>query len=334
MKNVLFISYFFQESDGVGALRSRSLFKFLKQKDCNIFLIEKDKSKIRFLYKIFSNLRKNRYDSVYITCGPFFHLFFVSLLCWIYKHKLIVDIRDSWFLNIQNGYGTSLKNNRRSMKYFIAYVIEKYAYKISDVFIVCTYGMKEKYSSLFKSRDKIVIIENGYGFSPISQKVTSFGDEIKFICVGKFSEYNEEKAIDILLRINKIKLHKKVKITFIGSDREKNVKLVSQMGLLNETIFINKLPYEEMKNKIIESDIGLLVIRDESIDYGTKIFDYIGLSKPVLFNKKSESIFVDRFSDYLVSDDEIINDKINFSFIDNYLESRNYQFERFLNVLY
>ncbi|OQP04628.1 hypothetical protein B1690_15245 [Geobacillus sp. 46C-IIa] len=294
MKDVLFIAYFFSESDGVGALRSRSMVRFLKEKGVSVEVMARDSFRgigkknfyvwtILCIFKLLFSKQKN----VYISCGPFNHLLPLSLACFIRKKKLIVDFRDPWSINIKTGYGKSGAKISK-FKLFVSSWIEQLVYKICRHFIVCTKGMKSYYQKLFGNDTKIRLIMNGYDFD--IGEVDKYKDShiknngvLKFVCLGKFAEYDEQKAHEAISKIKDIKNEGySVHIYFVGTNKEPTLSILKQYKLDDCSTFYPRMPYKEALKIAINCNIGMLIVRNEEIEYGTKVFDYIGLGLPVL----------------------------------------------------
>ncbi len=320
MKKIAFIAYYFSEEEGVGSARSRSLAKTLeKEKNLDLTYYNKTTWKtnnIIWTLLCFFSLLKNKYDMIYISCGPFFHLFFVTFVSKIKKNKLIVDLRDPWSINIKTGYGNPLKKVNM-LKLFLSQFIEKFTYNNCFQFWVCTPGMKEEYKKLFKGAHKIRIVLNGFDVS--REELEGYNNKLKLkdseyitlVCLGKFAEYNEEKAEKILNKINEINGIKTIKLVFIGSNKEKNIDLIKKYKLEYQTIFYPKMPYELALRIACKGHIGICLVRNEKFEFGTKVYDYIGLELPILDCFDEESNFKKQFNEYLVDNVESFSCSFN-----------------------
>lgn len=307
---ILFIAYFFDVKDGVGAQRSRYLNSYLESEDIETIVVDKfffGKMAEKFFafwmiclffYMLFSKSKK-----AYVSCGPFVHLISILFTSVLKKRELIIDFRDPWSLNI------SRSNNHKSLKgYFklkISRMIEKGLYKNCTNFIVCTRGMFKEYEKLFGDNKKLILMTNGYDFSPEMFVNKRENEIIQVVCLGKFAEYDYEKAKQTLLKLNRLLLNKEFELTFIGSDKLINEKLLKELKLLKVTKLYPRMDYYKALNIANECDYSLLVIRDESIDYGTKIFDYIGLNIPTISYTDEISEFYNEFHDYLYNGEKI-----------------------------
>ena len=308
-ERILLISYFFNEKGSVAILRSKSLYKNLKKSGYSVEVLHKNFwginigssfliwSLILFLKIIFSKEK-----IIYISCGPFLHLPFVVVATKIRKKKLLIDFRDPWSLNIKNGYNQSVKVNK--LKLFLSERIEKFSYKNCSSFIICTRGMYDGYHKLFKCDKKLELITNGFDF-----ETDKFEDESKFkgfnvVCLGKFVEYDEEKSILVLERaLNMARFrNEELKLHFVGTDEVINLPVLKKLNLISNTKFYPKMEYEEALKIAAKCNMALLVLRNENIEYGTKIFDYIGLGLPILDGFEENSIFRNEFNVFIEKD--------------------------------
>lgn len=307
---MIFISYFHDPRDGVGSMRSRFLSEYLTHNKIDIYILSKSNtpeifSKNILLWAIycFFIIIRSKSKKIYVSCGPFVHLPLIVLASIITRKELIVDFRDPWSFNIASGYGG--KKNVNNKKLYFAQFIEKCTYKYCKYFIVCTPGLKKKYTELFGSSKKILLILNGHNIN--SEKIKPIiknnnQNELSFVCLGKFSTYNENKAYKTLKEIKDFKSRNKdlsIRIEFIGEKEKKTEEIVKQLNLGGITTFTGKLDYNAALSRAVRADIGLCNLRDEDLEFGTKVFDYIGLGIPIFdcFNEGSE--FKEFFDPYL-----------------------------------
>lgn len=311
IKKILFLAYFFSTEDGVASSRSRSLAGFLEQKGFNLNIISNNKwnknsNKNIFLwgFKCASYIIKNRksFDKVYISCGPFISLLPVAIAASMANKPVVIDFRDPWSLNIATNYDAdnTSPSLKQRIRLHISRIIEKFCYKTCEHFIVCTEGMKTEYYKLFSDNKKIRLITNGYDFDPKEYNdIPVKHEEIRFVCMGKFAEYSKEKASFILSEIKNYndKKRRSVKLIFIGTNRKQNEPIVYKYGLNAE--WYPRLPYNEALTITANADFGLCLIRNEGYDYGTKVFDYIGLGLPIFDYFKDDNNFTRYFKEYL-----------------------------------
>lgn len=308
---VAFISYMFQESDGVGAARSRALGKIIDNKAI-IDYYTKDSwgtlSKKSFLiWTLLSlfHLLVGKYDKVYVSCGPFYNLIFISLVCFIKRLELIVDFRDPWSINMRHGYG-SLGIHTNSIKIIISELIERITYSVCTYFVVCTPGMFQQYYLLFKDSSKLLVVLNGYDLKREDLELEQISickhNHLRLVCLGKFGEYSEKKALRLLDSLRSYIQEKKagsLSIEFVGGDIPLNRRIVRLAGMEQFSIFHGQKNYFDAMEIAAQADLGICIIRDEDFDFGTKVFDYIGLGIPIYDCFDPNSKFRAYFSDYV-----------------------------------
>lgn len=325
MEKVTIVSY--NTDFGVSALRSKSLIKFLKEKNINVNVISCGNSKFKWYCSIMFNIIFGSERKLYFSCGPFVYVVFFVFLVKIFNKKSVVDFRDPWSLNILTNYGNS--ESKKTIKYRFCVFLEKLIYFFCNYFIVCTKGMYDEYTKQFFSNKKIFLIKNGFDFNQDNSVKLDDG-KFSFVCVGKFAEYDDTKAKNILLSIkNNIKID--FQIIFIGSDEEKNSTIVKECGLEKNVTFYGKLSYVEAISLTRSCDVGLLILRDEEIEYGTKIFDYIGLSMPFYSLLDKNKNFYKEFGKFLF-DFNTMNLSIKSVELQEY--TREEQFLGFKGILY
>lgn len=304
-----FISYFLEKEDGVGAARSLYLLKLLQQKNVSLTIISRYsfgkyvRHKLLWLICCIFKLLGKTKQVIYMSCGPFWYLLVVAGISYILHHRLIVDFRDPWSLNIKTGYGSGKCHNLFQL--WVAERIECMIYFVCYQFIVCTPGMKTEYRKVFGDDSKISVVLNGHEVScdnllevRKNNKRLSTGI-YQVICIGKFADYTANAKLIVENLIYKLEqLKKTYVINFVGTDEK-----TEHMFLNHKKIKMSpRMPYSKLLPIISEADLGLCVIRNENYDFGTKIFDYIALGIPIYDCFGPSSIFRDYFAPYIVSD--------------------------------
>ena len=296
MKDVLMISY--SIGRGVAGLRSQALIAFLKKKGVNVKAIDCNSSLFAWYIRLFLSIFFGKQKVVYFSCGPFLYSIFFIILAKILLKKVVVDFRDPWSINILSNYGKP--GNVNPYKYKFVLFLERFIYLLCDNFIVCTEGMYVEYSQIFKNNNKLILVLNGYSFDfyNLNKENKENKEKIKFVCIGKFAEYSEIKAENIFNDIKR-KSKKPFSIDFIGSDYDINAKVLNKCGILQYSTFHEKKSYKDAIDFTLSCDVGLLIVRDENVEYGTKIFDYIGLRKPFYSILRKDELFFKEFNSFL-----------------------------------
>jgi hypothetical protein len=291
-RRILIVARYFDENL-VGTQRLRHLAAYLKKNGMTVSKVNTTKgwSKERFIREVVLNIWRFQGKIVFVSCGPFYYLAAATLISVVRKKTLIVDFRDPLSFNFSiPDKDISVRNAKRAIHLFWARARERFAYYFSSTFIVCSTGMYELYSRLFGNTKKLRMIPNGFDFTPPASTLALWQgkeqDIERFICIGKFLEYSETKARSIFEKLleRKMKLGKKVLIIFYNDETTKLKSFVEGLGLPLgfSAEYRGRIPYEMVIKEAFSFDCGIVVIRNESFDVGTKIYDFIGLGLPVL----------------------------------------------------
>jgi len=238
---------------------------------------------------------------VFVSCGPFNYLFPVVVAATLRGKKIIVDLRDPWSFNLVP------RTWKGRLSLLRARFVEKMAYRFCALFVVCTPGMEELYGGLFKSRGKLRLVLNGYDFDPVeyaSLPKKSGSDDERFVCMGKFFYYSAEKAKSILnlLEMRSARTGKKIELVLIGDETDRLEELRPSLPGLERVrlVSIGRLEYRSTLAYAAQSSGAVIIIRNEDFDFGTKIFDCIGLGLPVLDSFDHSKKFYSTFGDFCV----------------------------------
>lgn len=284
----------------------------------NFFYTEVKNSKVSQInnfIELLNELLEFRNFNIYIFISmPQFRRWYVFLIPFV---KVILDIRDGWSIAMYSGYGGTVTPNK--IKGRIAKTIEKFGVKRSQCTITCTPGLAN-YLSKMSSRE-IICVPNGLSRekhqfirSLNSQPKTNreSGEKI-FICAGKFSEYGQDNVIRVLRTISERYKNYSCRLRVIGADIESNKWIFNYLKSRNITIRFSleermppKAIYKELKN----CDVGVVIIRDPTYELGTKVYEYISSSTPVLNYFDEPNNFTNYFEGVL---DYEFGKKSNFS---------------------
>lgn len=235
------------------------------------------------------------FDAFYYSGPPFPSVIF--LLNLIIRGKtLIFEYRDGWSINHRRGYGGCGEPNYWA--YLYSLFVEKIISAISVKVIVVTPGLERYYRSR-----KTVLILNGSDFERPRKRRALKGSEgtLRVVCFGQFASYGIKNAIECLTVLRDrysrslINLH----IYSNGAGEPEFIPF----DLKNVTItYFDPVP-DECKESILNSyDLGLSIIRDPDIDFGTKSFDYAQMGLPILNYFHRENDFTHFFSGYFDTD--------------------------------
>ncbi len=306
---VLFIAYYFEPYEGVGAKRISYWAKNVKRMNpsitqCDVITATKQNTKnvyeyidnIHYVeasrYSLFGsvfkfdpgaswlknlkkftkeNIKKNSYDYVVITGNPFLHFFIINE----YKKlgvQTILDFRDPFATNPR---GIKLDSPIKKFKNYILKRIEKYFIKNANYIITVNQYCVLLLQDHEKFKDKIHIIDNGY-----DEQLLRLVDAKKIekrlplhICyAGKlYKDRNPLKFLDIIKQQDNFIFH------HIGEESEYlidiNGEKVIKHGLKS---------YIETLNIIGQMEIAVIFTSGYTFESTTKIFDYIALDRIIL----------------------------------------------------
>jgi len=306
---VLFIAYYFEPYEGVGAKRISYWAKNIKRIDSNIkvcdvitsteqnyrfkhdfidnvyYIKNTTKSFFGKLFKFdpgaswFKNLKKftkenidkNGYDYVVITGNPFLHFFIINE----YRKlgiRTILDFRDPFATNPR---GIRLDTTIKKLKNYILKRIEKYFIKNADYIITVNQYCVKLLQGHEKFKNKIYIIDNGYDeqlLKSVDTKKTEKQFPLRICYAGKlYKDRNPLTFLDIINNKDNFIFH------HIGEESEYliglNSKRVIKHGIKS---------YIETLNLIGQMEIAIIFTSGYTFESTTKIFDYMALDRTIL----------------------------------------------------
>lgn len=296
-----------------------------------------------------SQLKDEEYDAVIISVGPYYTLPLTAIIKKYSQAKVILDYRDLWSISFRG----NEKSNR--IKSFIkSFLIEKPALKAADVVTCCDEesleALKKQYQFLYHVPCRTVL--NGYDDQELiglklSERKTS-DSSVTIAIYGKFEVYigiNNlkwfAKSISEIEKANS----KKVRILHFGREETALRKALEQENICYE--WGGYVKYRDGMEQLNSRADILLAANDVYYGYGTKMFDYIFLNKPVLMYAVPGSTlyrFVNEFENgYAFSNAEELNHALQKlentpnCYLDNHIEpekfSRSRQNVVFQNVI-
>jgi len=223
------------------------------------------------------NLAKSDYDWVILTGGPFMHFELTSFLKDFLKCKVILDFRDPF------------SDNPKFNDGFLKKTVKRYFERSFVAAANCVITVNEDCASLMRFPEialgKYHIIENGYNeqiIDSISMETNEQPENIQFIYAGKIYD---DAPPELFLSIISDKVYSsKFSFTHIGDRSE----IISRFEHFKNITFYETKPYDKVIEDISKAQIGLVFTGGKPFDSTTKVFDYIGLNKPVLIITNGE----------------------------------------------
>jgi glycosyltransferase involved in cell wall biosynthesis len=319
-KKILVVAFYLYPCSFIGAKRSSYLANFLSNKGMDVTVLKADdenyfnnidldlsfnsnikiinvNNKKKMSYKesitwyftfkkgIVKLLKKNDFDLLYFSGGPFFYFPLGSYFYRKFGIPYILDFRDIWV----NRFKKELTWKGKIFQCFNEY-LEKKSLNNAKLIIHVTGSESDYYKQYYNhiNKEKFTIIYNGFDETALEKNIEY--DNLKIVekkkhyhigIFGKFSSYNSEHSLILINAIKELKKSIQITIFHIGINEEDLVQLVMQNNLEENFKFLGYKNYIEAM-KILD-DMDLLILNNRS-EYalGTKIFDYLFLNKPIL----------------------------------------------------
>lgn len=305
---VLFIAYYFDPFEGVGAKRIsywanniKKLNSSIERCDVitaidqkgtleninidNIYYVENTKKSLfgkiikfdpgaswlndlRLFLK--EHLQRNNYDYVIITGNPFLHFFIINDFRK-YNIKTIIDFRDPFATNPR---GYKINNMIKKIKSKILRSMEKYFLNNADYIITVNKYCAELLENYEEYKNKIFIIDNGYDERIVNniEREKLRTSKIKLCYTGKLYEDRNPTVFLEIIKNNKDFnfYHVGVQSEYLLDSNENNIK---QYGMKS---------YENTLSILNSMDIAIIFTSGFYFESTTKIFDYMVLNKTIL----------------------------------------------------
>lgn len=329
MYNVLIVSPYFLPYAGVGANRMSSLASFLgEDSEFNITVLKNNNESYSgkilagyehgnydiiecsmhntFLRNILCYIRLTKkilqtrtFDCIIISVGPFYTMPLIRLIKRKYKIPVILDIRDFW---AHEPVIDEMKRKTDEIKSFIKdFLILRKSLKYANNIVVTDEGAIELLSRYYGEdiKKKCKVVLNGYDDKRLENNriencvnyCQHYEKTINMVIYGKFSEYISDRRLQELAQaISDLEFFLKHKITVmqIGYEEQRLKQILENKKL--QYINYGYMQYEKGIQFIVDNANILLLSSDlKSVGYGTKIFDYIYINKPIVFLGSSET---------------------------------------------
>ncbi len=260
--------------------------------------IHKRKGLISYLYiyfsffclatvKLCSLYFKKKYDFIQINTLPDF-LVFVAIIPKYFGAKVILDLHEP----TPELFSILFGKNRKLLLYIIK-LIEQISIRYCDCAITVSEQMRNNYIKRGASADKIKVILNVPDLE-LDQYLDKKGNNDKdhdfsLVCHGAMlKRYGQDVAIKAI-RIVKEKIPTiRLNIIGYGDYKSELEKLVSKFELNHNVCFCGFIPFSEMVQIILDSDVGIVPIEKNAYSdliHTNKMFEYIALNKPVIISR-------------------------------------------------
>jgi glycosyltransferase involved in cell wall biosynthesis len=240
-----------------------------------------------FLPGVFAGIRAIRAENievVYATGRPWTGLIIGAALKALTGKPLVTDFRDPWLTNPFRLKYSPLRNHLEA--YLERKVIEK-----SDVVISNTLELATEFRKRFPQQpnDKFVSLLNGFDSDDYCRENTQQYDHQYFTIVhtgflyGKRDPKTFLEAVKLLCDKHIVDRNR-IKVFFVGS-----VELPYNLddylhfnGLHDVVILQDHIPYKQSLEFLRQADMLLLLQPGTTTQIPSKLFDYLGMRKPIL----------------------------------------------------
>lgn len=324
--NILIISLAYAPYSGVGAARMTSLSKYLTAQgesvtvlcyDSKVFgdneqkrdvpedieriIVSQLKKPLKNIYnlkkEIDNVLNKRKFELCIISVGPFEPMFIVNRIWKQWKVPYIIDYRDPWVFENKGIKEKGVLKYKIILHDFICNFIEKRAICFASKLVFVTEQFQKEFIMRNRIRDnKCFVIYNGYE-DVLKVSNNKKNGLLTIGIAGKFALYNEQAAVDFLQACRILKQQINIRVMHIGNNENTINSTYSDvyqnLGTRNHV--------DTMK-ELAQMDV-MLICYQHKTGLGTKVFDYIGLNKPIIYIgiKPSElSEFIGRFENAYV----------------------------------
>ncbi|MDC7717900.1 hypothetical protein PQU95_11825 [Vogesella sp. DC21W] len=336
MQKIMVIGYYGDENKYVGAIRPKSLSDFLRIHGYQSIFFHNAEgvgglfARVLWFVRLLIFSLRFKPDTVVISIGPYWYFVLLSIFFKVRSVSVIIDVRDGWSCNISD------QGLRRLFRLRLALMMERVAYLLCDHYVVVTPGLKDYYSFIFKTSNKIEIIMNGHSINSVAGSILN-KKHLIFAIFGKYAEYGShaEVTTEKLKKVMEQHASKGLEIWLIGCS-SLTVQLLERYGMASFLKIYNRMPYDQAINILKNASVGVCAVRDQKTEFGTKIFDYIGCGLPVFDSFDTESNVHHMFSDYLLSDfsDDSSFFRVSNSIRENaYKYHRNFFYKKFLDII-
>ena len=224
-----------------------------------------------------SYLSQHKVDAIIATGEPFVLFHYARKLGTTYQIPWIADYRDPWTPN--------LKNENLLIKQFYSILENRISSKAKLITTVSSFFENQIQKQV--PNGKFSIIPNGFDEQSMQQieGIEQDSEMLRIGFVGTIHEWHPLRGIlETLNRwITKFP-DRKIELHFHGTNKNKFISelVKNQYPRLNESVFTHpKLPNQLLLEKLASHNVLLLF--NYYAFMGTKIYDYLGLKRKILF---------------------------------------------------
>jgi glycosyltransferase involved in cell wall biosynthesis len=267
---------------------NRSRFQQVKDAITDLFEIPDEEMGwiVPSLFAGFRVIKRDSLDAIYATGRPWTALVVGAILRQLTQKPLIADFRDPWITNPFRTQYSALKNRAE-------YWLEKYVVEKANLILANTTALKEEFIERFPHQpaDKFVTLLNGYDSDDyhLSEAIPNGINQERLTIThtgflyGKRDPKTFLEAVKFVVEKQLID-PRKLQVCFVGS-----VELpydlpayLSSIGLNKVVVLHEHVPYRKSLEFLQQSDVLLLLQPGTTTQIPSKLFEYIGMRKPLL----------------------------------------------------
>ncbi len=233
--------------------------------------------KKELFYAADSYLRNNKIDVIIATGEPFVLFKYGSKLSRKYNIPWIADYRDPWSMNL-------IHDKKIILKSWYRYLEKKY---VSTAYKVTTVSDFFKLKIQTSDKSKIYVIPNGFDpqYVENTRKIPQESNQLSIALIGTTYQYHPvEVFLKILNDFNSSPERNPIQLNLFGVNNSSEIMQLIQLKfpfLIDSTKVFPRMKNEELLKSIATNNIMLLFNYYSII--GTKIYDYIGINRQILF---------------------------------------------------
>lgn len=324
--NILMISPAFAPFSGVGAARMTSLAEFLIGKGCQVVVITYSQSYFKndcmkrkvpdgvkvievctegdigknLEKEVLNTISKVNFDLSITSVGPYDSMKFIWKLKRQWNLNYIIDYRDPWLFEKRDKRTFSRLFRLKLAIYNIVNIPCEFrdVRHAAAIVSVAPQNEKELQKRYFVCREKFHVIFNGYEDLPERQEIQKDEKDTTFHLgiAGKFGYYDPETAQNVLNIIREKNLQgKRVILEHIGAVEEEVQVFLRNFEDANLIYHCHGQMDHAQTMKKLQSMDAFLIVYAHRAGLGTKLFDYIGLNKPIVYM----GVYPSELADYM-----------------------------------
>ncbi len=232
-----------------------------------------------------SAFRRHGYEAIFATGRPWTALVIGMLLKRLTGKPLIVDFRDPWMTNPFRLWYSPMRNRLEGW-------LERQVIEQATTVIANTHELRAEFIERFPNEpaEKFMTLLNGFDSDDFVQTLAEAPRERRAFTVthtgflyGKRDPKNFLEAVRLCLSQGLIE-RRKLRILLVGSaELPYNLADYLRVAGLSDVVQLQgHLPYRESLSCLYRSDVLLLLQPGTKTQVPSKLFDYIGVGKPIL----------------------------------------------------